>query len=56
MTRNVFHFRSSRGRRFAVLLGAVLWLVLAGGCGKKGPLYLPEPAPAAAGSTQEAPP
>ena len=33
-------------RRTLTLAGLVLWSMLgAGGCGQKGPLYLPDPAP-----------
>jgi predicted small lipoprotein YifL len=46
---------STRVLRQGLLLAAVCALALLGGCGRKGPLYLPPPPPAETGRTQTPP-
>jgi predicted small lipoprotein YifL len=47
---------STRVLRQGLLLAAVCALALLGGCGRKGPLYLPPPPPAEAGGEEPAKP
>jgi len=46
-TRDIGNARQLRGLRLAALASCCALALLAGGCGQKGPLYLPEPQPQA---------
>ena len=47
--------RATAALTFATALAMSMALLCTAGCGQKGPLYLPEPAPAAVPATGDAP-